>query len=301
MGNKLKIFILLALSFQASFFGKSAYANVTPPAFPSCNPKIFEENGDWAHYDFGSHEILGVGRQDGRDDVYTLNDGNFLQCFCPVEGNDGIQTNWWNIAGAGLTEEEAQSFVNLGWSKEDGGSWNLYHETYLAKNTDFSCEKATPAPSPTSTPTPTPTHGPEGPLSRCFDLEAEPSEGTAPLTVKFTGHADDPATGGKIKEYRFDFADASGGQPQIQFQSGSIAFHRYELPGTYEAKLRIQDNAGNWRESDDCKATITVHSQPQVLGAEVPEALPAAGADILAAAFLLPIGVHLYKRFKINL
>jgi PKD repeat protein len=132
-------------------------------------------------------------------------------------------------------------------------------------------------------------------------LEASPTEGSSPLTVKFTAHADDPATGGKIKEYRFDYGDASGGQPQVWFQTDPVSYHRYELSGNYEAKLKIQDNAGNWRESDDCKATIKVNSVPQVLGSSTPSELPSTGLSLLILS-LLPlggIGYLLYRHFKL--
>ncbi|KKR30069.1 MAG: hypothetical protein UT61_C0014G0006 [Candidatus Woesebacteria bacterium GW2011_GWA1_39_8] len=293
------IIILFYFSIFLSYpFTTFAEGTPNPPAFPTCESKIFTNPGDWAHYDSGWHTILGIGSREGRDDVYQLTQGNFLQCFCPVEGTEGIQTNWWNIQRQGLNEEEIHSFFNQGWQKEDGGDWNLYNETYLAKNVTFSCVQATPTLTLTPTPTPSVTT-PSGPISKCFDLEAQPTDGTAPLTVKFTGHADDPVTGGKIKEYRFDFGDASGGQSQVWFQTDRTAYHRYELSGTYTANLRIQDNAGNWRESDDCKATIIVHAQPPVLAASSPKELPSTGANILILIGLVPIGYYIYQRFKI--
>src|SRR3990167_4160643 len=59
--------------------------------FPSCANQT--ENGDIAHYDAGLHQIAGNGLLEGSDDVYSLGDGYFLQCFCSSEGQ-GIQTNW---------------------------------------------------------------------------------------------------------------------------------------------------------------------------------------------------------------
>lgn len=296
---------LLALSFllgNTSGVFVSANTSVNPPDFPSCTTKIFSENGDWSHYDSGSHEILGIGRRDGSDDVYSLSDGNFLQCFCPTVGSEGIQTNWWNVDREGLGESEIDEFTSSGWTEiSDGSDWNLFDEKYLAKNSNFSCEEPSEEPSPSVTPivsiTPTP-----GPQSRCFNLEADPSEGTAPLTVRFSAHADDPATQGKIKEYRFDFDDASGGQPQVWFQKEAIAYHRYEIPGEYEATLRIQDSAGNWRESGDCTTDIKVNAAPSVLSASTPAKLPSAGPSILGILGLLgimPVGYFLYRRFRI--
>lgn len=166
------------------------------------------------------------------------------------------------------------------------------------------CFVPSPTPTPTLIPLPSPTLTPTpGPQSKCFDLEAEPSGGSAPLTVKFTAHADDPASGGKIKEYRFDFGDASGGQSQVWFQTDRVAYHRYEIAGSYNASLRIQDQAGNWRESDDCKVTITANSVPQVLSATSPKELPVTGMPVAVGISTLPIGTLgycLFRRFKLT-
>jgi len=286
------IFLLFVLSSNLS--AVQAQSTRTPPQFPACRDRIFSQPGDWAHYDFGIHGIPGIGNLEGRDDVYSLPEGNFLQCYCPVTSADypnGIQTDWWDVDIAGLTDDEINYFVSQGWIFEPNGSgWNLLDDRYLARNSTFSC---TP---PTSTPTPTPTPGPQ---SKCYDLEAQPSEGTVPLTVKFIAHADDPSQGGKIKEYRFDFGDASGGQPQVWFQTDPVAYHRYELPGEYTASLRIQDFAGNWRESDDCKVKIKANPAPQVLAAQISKELPVTGFGIVSLVLILPFGLFLYRRFRL--
>jgi hypothetical protein len=291
---------LLAFLLMAGSLTSIVFATTTPPSFPTCESKIFSSDGDWAHYDSGIHGVVGVGNLEGKDDVYSLSDGNFLQCYCPSEGTGGIQSNWWNVERAGLSQSEIDSYQSQGWFKENGSGWNLYNETYLIQNRNFSCEQVTPT--PTNAPSVTPTPGPEGPQSRCFDLEATPLEGTAPLTVKFTGHADDPATGGKIKEYKFDYGDASGGQPQVWSQTDRVSYHRYEISGEYTAKLDIQDNAGNWRGSDDCRVTIKVNSTPQVLGTSSPDQLPSTGLTV-ALMVLIPsltgAGFYLHSRFRL--
>lgn len=123
---------------------------VTPPVSPSPTPNTFvfpscqntlPTPGDKAHYVFGIHQIVGGPLLWGSDDVYTLADGNYLQCFCPVTGNTGIQTNWLRS----LTPIQ-------GWFFENGAQWNLGNYTYAAQNVDFSCNPEDPTPTPTSDP-----------------------------------------------------------------------------------------------------------------------------------------------------
>ncbi len=112
--------------------------------FPSCSSYI-GINGN-PHYDFGNpHQIVGEeGQRYGRDDVYALENGNYLQCFCPDEGNNGVQTNWLR------TNDPI-----VGWFFENGLQWNLGNYNYAAQNLDFSCKRgATPTPAPTATPVP---------------------------------------------------------------------------------------------------------------------------------------------------
>ncbi len=305
--------VVLAVLFLANYGNLNIFAEGS--SFPTCESKIFTSSGDRAHYDSGVHGIIGVGNLTGKDDVYSLSNGDFMQCFCPTNGNSGptaaeagIQTNWLNTEMAGLSETQINEFKSQGWMFEQSGlGWNLLDDPYLAENRNFSCTAPTPTVviSPSTGPTPeifTPTNGPEGPTSKCYDLEALPSEGTAPLTVKFIGHADDPATNGLIKQYRFDYADSSGNQPQVVTQTDKEAYHRYELSGNYTATLRIQDNAGNWRESDDCKVTIKVNSAPQVLGASTAAVLPSTGTGELVSASLILLvigGIIVYRQFRI--
>lgn len=302
MRKKIKLLFTAAASFVSLFLATSVSANVSPPNFPSCEQKIFSEKGDWAHYDFGVHGIPGIGNFEGSDDVYTLDSGNFLQCFCPVEGSNGFQTNWWNIGVKELSQEEIDEFVAQGWHFEASGTgWNLSDDPYLVRNSEISCVEPTPTPTPTATPTPTPTPtpGPE-PESRCSSLSASPVEGTAPLTVRFNGSGFDED--GEIKRYRFDFGDASGGQPQVWEQDGPEAFHRYENPGEYVTSLHVKDSRGNWRNGQEsCRVEIEVNGKPKVLAAVVTQ-LPKTGAPIsvvLGLTALSGVGAYLYKRFKI--
>src|SRR3990170_3154549 len=283
-------------------------ADVNSPSFPSCTQLIFSQQGDWTHWDTGLHGIPGVGTFEGSDDVYSQAACNFVQCFCPKDGDSGIQTNWWNIDGLSFSEEDENELTGRGFIFERGSVWNLFDKDYLAKNSNFSCKKEepTPTPTPTSTPTltvtptPTPTSTPTSaqPESRCVSLSASPTEGTKPLTVKLTGSGFD--SDGNIQRYKFDFGDASGGQPQIWEQDSSEAAHRYENSGTFVASLQVKDSRGDWRDgSGDCKRTITVKETPKVLGAQLPPQLPTTGYDAFVGLGLIPAAVYLYKRFKL--
>lgn len=313
--------LVVLLLFVSMFVGTSLTSPITfahedamciPPDFPTCESKIFTASGDHDHSENGNFYIIGVGWRQGTDDVYRLMDGNFLQCYCPTNGGTGIQSDWWNASLEGLTPEEINKYKSEGWFEEQGSQRNLPNYTFLVHNREFNCNAPTPTvtPVPTAVPTMTPTSipqatatpGPQGPISRCFDLTADHTSGNASLTVNFTGHADDPSQAGKIKEYRFDFADASDNQQQVVYTTNNTASHRYTLPGTYEAILRIQDYAGNWRESDDCKLKIQVNPAGQVLGITSPDQLPATGASLFVLAVALPLyffGKFLYRKFKL--
>jgi hypothetical protein len=286
----------------------NAQSETTPPDFPRCEDFIFTQRGDWASHTEGVHGIPGLGNFEGSDDVYSLSRGNFFQCFCPPDNDQGIQTNWWNVERAGLTEEQISGFMAAGWLSENGAGWNLFAEEYLVKNSYFSCSEptptptpiptATPTPEPTATPTATPTPPPDDDTPRCVGLSASPTEGSAPLTVRFTGSGFDK--NGPILEYEFDFGDASGNQHQVWRQKESEAAHRYEHPGTFIASLKVKDQGGTWRDgSDNCKVTITVKSTPMVLSVSIADELPSAGVSILVLTGLVPLGYYIYKRFRI--
>lgn len=147
--------------------------------------------------------------------------------------------------------------------------------------------------------------------SSCVELSSQPSEGTIPLTVQFTGAGYDPY--GAISEYKFDFADTSDGQPRTIAQEDYSATHTYGNPGTYNVTLQIQDSKGIWRTGDSCKEVITL-SGSGVGGvgdsditptlAATPNSLPKTGMSdnlFLPSLSLLgfgSLGLYLFKRFK---
>lgn len=137
---------ILFLFFAASFFATASQvrANTSDFDFGSCESRL-SQTGDRAHYSTGTHQIVGGGLVLGSDNVFSLGDNNFLQCFCPTEGNTGIQTNW-------LRTNEPIG----GWFFQNGNQWNLGNFNYAAKNSDFNCH-----------PTPTPTINPTGAPQPC--------------------------------------------------------------------------------------------------------------------------------------
>lgn len=123
----------------------SATGDTDPPSFPSCLNQT--GSGDKAHWDSGLHQIVGNGLLEGQDDVYSLSNGNFLQCFQPPDKKNCIQTNWWR------TDLEV-----AGWYSTGGSQWNLGDFHYLAQNINYNCvPEPSPSPSPSPSPTPSPT------------------------------------------------------------------------------------------------------------------------------------------------
>jgi hypothetical protein len=137
--------ILLALIIN--IYSGKIYATQQIPSFPMCP---LPGNGDKAHYDTGLHQIVGQNLLEGKDDVYSLENGNYVQCFCNPINNQGIQTNWFR------TNEDVPE-----WYHENGIQWNLGDYRYSAQNIDYNCNQTTPTPTISPTPTgevnPTPT------------------------------------------------------------------------------------------------------------------------------------------------
>jgi hypothetical protein len=297
------IFFVLAPFAQAADTGRFA----TPPNFPRCEDKLAQGRGDRSHLDSGVHGIPGKGNLEGRDDVYTLSDGNFVQCFCPASGNTGIQSNWWYINGLPLGRVDIDAYERDGWLFEENGSdWNLLAGPYLIKNSDFSCSGATPSVTPraTATASVTPTNAPTatpGPTSQCSALTASPREGTAPLTVKFTGSGNDP--NGSIQSYEFNFDDVSNNQQQVVQQTGSEVTHVYNNAGTFTATLKVKDSAGTWKGGNsECRQTIIVKALPGVIGASDTDQLPDTGLPLWSFFGLMivgEVGYLVYKRFQL--
>ena len=70
---------------------------------------------------------------------------------------------------------------------------------------------------------------------------AAPTSGSVPLKVSFSGKGRDPD--GSIKLFDWDF-DGDGTYDWSNTTTGDTS-HTYNIPGTYEATLRVTDNTGN--------------------------------------------------------
>jgi len=78
---------------------------------------------------------------------------------------------------------------------------------------------------------------------------ADPTSGSAPLFVVFTGTASDPG-GGEIISYIWDFGD--GGT-----STAPVAPHVYEDPGSYTAALTVVDDEGDTTTSPSISISVT--------------------------------------------
>lgn len=130
----------------------------TAQSFPSINP-VFPpcpEGGGIVKefYPEGWHWILGIeGNQFGADKVFNIGDNNFIQCYFPPNGTEGIQTNWF--AANNLTQEDIDDFVSQGWTfVTEGYAWGLPVQFYLAKNQSFTFTSPPTSSPPSSSPGP---------------------------------------------------------------------------------------------------------------------------------------------------
>ena len=114
---------------------------------------------------------------------------------------------------------------------------------------------STPGPTATNTPVPTSTPVPGG--SFCEYLTADPTSGSAPLTVHFSGKGFDST---QIKGFRFNFGDGEKQEFFGSFTSDHIQTvdHTYNNDGIYNAYLEILDNGDHWKTRSECRVTITV-------------------------------------------
>lgn len=125
--------ITIIIGLYATTSTASAYS---VPSFPSCqNPQ-----GDLkVRYDTGTHGIPGRNESfTGSDAVFYVSNITLAQCFCPDNGNTGIQTNWWKVPS--LEEGMVDSLQKDGWIYiPDGSLWGLDATNYFAKNNEYSC------------------------------------------------------------------------------------------------------------------------------------------------------------------
>lgn len=118
------------------------------------------------------------------------------------------------------------------------------------------------------------------PISQqCSNLIVNPSEGTAPLSVRFS--VSGMASFTQIKEFEFDFGD--GAQPVKQ--SGNSVNHTYTKAGVYTAILRARDSQGKAVSfsTNECRRNVVVKEKPEATGSSKPTTnLPNTGFPIWA-------------------
>ena len=144
---------LSALDAQAVTFQKPKYHKnnqVSLPYFPRCP----SPGGTLVvSYSEGWHWIVGdPALKWGSDSVYHIGSNNYVQCYCPLNGNtgQGIQTNWLKISN--ISEDQKNQLLSQGWILvENGADFGLPQGVYLAKNSFFTCgPECTPVISQTS-------------------------------------------------------------------------------------------------------------------------------------------------------
>lgn len=136
----LYIILSMILSEVLYFSSVTSVSAIVPSLdFPSCTDFAGQIK---VSYSSGEHAIVGEqGLKSGSDKVFTLNNNNYLQCFCPPSGS-GVQTDW--LAAGGLTQSEINDLVTRGWHFiENGASWGLNPGPYMARNSSFSCNGTT--------------------------------------------------------------------------------------------------------------------------------------------------------------
>lgn len=129
-----KLFFLVSTIFFL-LSAAPAFAVSDPPLF-SCELPV---GTLVSSYDQGVHGIPGKTKTyTGSDRVYRVDESHVLQCFCPANGGEGIQSNWWSIGE--LDAADRGFFERRGWVFVPTGSiWGLQDTAYLVKNDPTSC------------------------------------------------------------------------------------------------------------------------------------------------------------------
>jgi hypothetical protein len=131
-------------SLITTFVVASLFTGLVTPAFAdttfdfgTCvNPQVAASQVNYGN----SHGVVGKApRYSGVDKIYTLENGNVMQCLCPDEGK-GIQTNW--LKAEGYSEKDINVLKKQGWTYvATGSSWGLSDVPYMAKNIEYSCRE----------------------------------------------------------------------------------------------------------------------------------------------------------------
>lgn len=131
------IFILMIISSSPSLATFSHFDDNKPTDFPRCpNPGGTVK----ASYDEGWHWIVGEDElRWGSDYVYDIGNNRYVQCYCEIDGNEGIQTNW--LPADSVSEKKQEKLIDNGWILvENGNDFGLPPVPYLAKNINYICK-----------------------------------------------------------------------------------------------------------------------------------------------------------------
>lgn len=104
-------------------------------------------------------------------------------------------------------------------------------------------------------------------------IDAQPTEGTAPLTVTLDAHYSRDEDG-FITEYRWELGDPASATGS---QLSSTCTHTYTDPGTYLVKLSVTDNEG---ATDSQQVAVVVENAPPVPQATVSNSTPYPGDTV---------------------
>ncbi|HUD19034.1 MAG TPA: PKD domain-containing protein [Patescibacteria group bacterium] len=176
-------------------------------------------------------------------------DGKQVSCKNNVSHFDTTQT----VAGAacGTTTEidvyKKSCQTLFGWFCNDGD--RVDYLTWYAG--DCNGSSTSYMGSVPTTPTPAPAE-----QSSCTSLSVTKGNNSLiPATVSFAAQGTDSA--GPISDYLYYFGDGQ----EAESPSNTID-HRFDISGSFTAKVFIKDAAGNWKSSSTCETTVSVSASP---------------------------------------
>jgi len=118
----------------------------------------------------------------------------------------------------------------------------------------------------------------------CNYLQVNPPSGDVPLTVSFTASGSD--SDGTVVQYEFTFGDDTS----PVYTSNPGATHQYTISKTYCAKVRFQDNSGNWSSTpgdcpSSCATNVTVN--PPGAAVSAPGVITNAASSVTQSSAIL--------------
>lgn len=180
-----------------------------------------------------------------------------------------------SVTFSGTGNDPDGAVVGYAWAFGDGASSNMKDTThsYQTAGTYTATLTVTDTDTATGKAAVQITVGAAGNQPPVATASANPTSGTAPLTVSFSGSASDPD--GTIASYSWTFGDGASSTQQN-------TSHAYQTAGTFTATLTATDNAG---ASGSTTVRITVGSPANQPPTASVSATPTSGAAPLAVSF----------------